>query len=115
LEGYAVSIHRVAAKKSIKLGTDFRQPKLRMARYGGDEFAIILPGMGYERCRSVVDRLSKSIVELGYFDHVSIGAALYPEEATTAEELVNLADTRMYRDKHRSKHPAYPDPPPVTS
>jgi putative transposase len=28
----AVSIHRVAAKKSIKLGTDFRQPKLRMAR-----------------------------------------------------------------------------------
>ncbi|MDI9479187.1 MAG: GGDEF domain-containing protein [Bacillota bacterium] len=86
-----------------------------VARYGGDEFAIILPGMGYERCRSVVDRLSKSIVELGYFDHVSIGAALYPEEATTAEELVNLADTRMYRDKHRSKHPAYPDPPPVTS
>jgi diguanylate cyclase (GGDEF)-like protein len=86
-----------------------------VARYGGDEFAIILPGMGYERCRSVVDRLSEAIVELGYFDHVSIGAALYPEEANTAEELVNLADTRMYREKHRSKHKAYLDPPPATS
>lgn len=74
-----------------------------VARYGGDEFAIILPGIGYKMCRSIVERLSTSIVNLGYFDHVSIGAALYPDEADTAEGLVNLADTRMYRQKRDNK------------
>lgn len=75
-----------------------------VARYGGDEFAIILPGIGYQMCRSVVDRLSSTIIGLGYFDHVSIGAALYPDEAKTAEALVNLADTRMYRHKRDNKN-----------
>lgn len=75
-----------------------------VARYGGDEFAIILPGIGYQMCRSVLDRLSSAIVNLGYFDHVSIGAALYPDEADTAEALVNLADTRMYREKRSNKN-----------
>jgi diguanylate cyclase (GGDEF)-like protein len=75
-----------------------------VARYGGDEFAIILPGISYQMCRSVVDRLSSAIVDLGYFEHVSIGAALYPDEAETAEALVNLADTRMYREKRSNKN-----------
>lgn len=74
-----------------------------VARYGGDEFAVILPGIGYHLCRSVVERLRTAIISLGYFDNVSIGAALYPDEADNAEGLVSLADTRMYREKKANK------------
>lgn len=84
-----------------------------VARYGGDEFAIILPGIGYQMCRSIVERLSTSIINLGYFNHVSIGAALYPDEADTAEGLVNLADTRMYRQKHDNKNQVVVRMPPA--
>lgn len=77
-----------------------------VARYGGDEFAIILPGMGYHLCRSIVERLRSAITDLGYFDHVSIGAALFPDEAVTVEELVNMADTRMYNQKKTHKSAA---------
>lgn len=77
-----------------------------VARYGGDEFAIILPGMGYHLCRSIVERLRSAITDLGYFDHVSIGAALFPDEAVTVEDLVNMADTRMYNQKKTHKSAA---------
>lgn len=86
-----------------------------VARYGGDEFAIILPGIGYQMCRTIIDRLETSIVSLGYFDHVSIGAALYPDEADTAESLVNLADTRMYRQKRDNKNQVVVKMPTVNS
>lgn len=74
-----------------------------IARYGGDEFAIILPGVGYKLCRAIVERLRSSIIALGYFDHVSIGAALYPDEANGIYELVDLADSRMYECKKESR------------
>ena len=105
---------RVLREIAATIKTQVRDSDL-VARYGGDEFAIVLPGIGYQRCHAAVDRLSKAIVELGYFDHVSIGAALYPEEADTAEELVNLADTRMYRQKHSNKNQVDPDQPTFTS
>jgi diguanylate cyclase (GGDEF)-like protein len=74
-----------------------------VARYGGDEFGIILPGIGYELCSTIVERLRAAIVELGYFDHVSIGTALYPDEADELYELVNLADVRMYQEKRECR------------
>lgn len=103
---------RVLREIAAAIKTQVRDSDL-VARYGGDEFAIILPGINYQMCRTVVDRLSQAIVGLGYFDHVSIGAALYPEEADTPEGLVNLADTRMYRQKHSNKNQVAPDLPPI--
>lgn len=74
-----------------------------VARYGGDEFSIILPDIGYELCSTVVERLRASIIDLGYFNHVSIGSALYPDEAEEIYQLVDLADTRMYNEKKESR------------
>lgn len=68
-------------------------------RYGGDEFAIILPEIGYNLCQNIVERLRKAIINLGYFRSVSIGTAVYPDEADNPYLLVELADKRMYAEK----------------
>lgn len=77
------------------------------ARYGGDEFVVVLPQTDEQGARLMVERLQRTIeghvflqeeginVRLG----ASAGAATYPSEAASKEALIRLADERMYRDK----------------
>lgn len=87
----------VAAMKSCIRGTDM------LVRYGGDEFVLVLPGIGAEdfsrKLRSIADKLTETIVP-GYERlslSVSIGGAL--AEGRTVEETVRQADTLMYKAK----------------
>lgn len=71
------------------------------ARYGGDEFAIILPETGAQEADSV----GRRICELLANDHeepslsVSVGIAVYPENGTTIEALLQAADRELYKMK----------------
>jgi len=76
-----------------------------VARYGGDEFAIILPNVDQDLCNSIIERLRESIIKLGHFTHVSLGCARYPDEANELHELVDLADQRMYAEKKLNRPP----------
>lgn len=79
------------------------------ARYGGDEFVIMLPECGREeaeeRLRDLQSTISRHEVRLGdgraFSIAVSIGAAVFPRDGDSAEALLAAADARMYQDKHR--------------
>jgi diguanylate cyclase (GGDEF)-like protein len=79
------------------------------ARYGGDEFVIMMPECGREEAEERLRHLQTQIREhpVRLADGrtlalaVSIGAAVFPRDGDTSEALLASADTRMYQDKHR--------------
>jgi diguanylate cyclase (GGDEF)-like protein len=81
-----------------------------LARLGGDEFAVLLP-MVHSRAdiEDVVQRLERGFDAFfsldGHLLHgsASIGIALYPEDGTTGDQLLNAADAAMYAIK-AAKH-----------
>jgi len=72
------------------------------ARYGGDEFAIILPETGAKEAdavgRRIRERLANDPEEPKL--SVSVGIAVYPENGTTIESLFQAADSALYKMKH---------------
>ena len=84
------------------------------ARYGGDEFVVILPDTDFPQARRLGERMRQLILrtpflkEEGIYARIgaSIGLATFPTEAPTKEELIQLADERMYRDKENNKEEA---------
>ena len=83
-------------KKSVR-ATDF------VARLGGDEFAVVLEGVGAEADlmkagKSILSRLQAPIRLEGRVlsAGASIGGALFPRDAGTANELFKNADTALY-------------------
>ncbi|WP_168800147.1 sensor domain-containing diguanylate cyclase [Methylophaga sp. SB9B] len=76
-----------------------------LARLGGDEFAVLLPETSPAQAQRVIetiaDAIQKPLVYLGNRLCVtaSIGMASCPQDATSADELINTADKRMYEVK----------------
>ena len=79
------------------------------ARYGGDEFVIMLPECGREEAEERLRDLQTAIKrhEVRLADGrtislaVSIGAAVFPRDGDSSEALLAAADERMYQDKSR--------------
>jgi diguanylate cyclase (GGDEF)-like protein len=86
-------------------------------RYGGDEFAVILPGANRVDAYEVAERIRRAVLELaveaGPRVSISAGVACYPEDGTTKDELVAIADQSMYLAKPSTRArdgDARPDP-----
>jgi diguanylate cyclase (GGDEF)-like protein len=71
------------------------------ARFGGDEFAIILPETSEAGARQLAERISARVAADGEWPKlsVSVGVAVYPRDGATAEKLLTAADTELYRNK----------------
>lgn len=100
-EGDRVLIFVGAALEEKARGADIP------CRIGGDEFAVILPGTSLEGAGHLSARLQQWLRDrsprrensLECRPAISIGAAEYPREAASPEELYSLADQRLYVDK----------------
>jgi diguanylate cyclase (GGDEF)-like protein len=94
-----------------KLGSCFRQ-ELRgvdlAARFGGDEFALILPNAYSEGAMIVAERVRARIeqIDVPGFGHLSasIGIATFPSHASTRAELVIAADAALYSAKRAGRN-----------
>lgn len=78
------------------------------ARFGGDEFAIILPRAGAEGALVVAERLRSRISDVGIpgVDSLSasFGVATFPVHASCRDTLVTAADQALYKAKHSGRN-----------
>jgi diguanylate cyclase (GGDEF)-like protein len=74
------------------------------ARYGGDEFAVVLPEASSEAATAVSRRICERLAKDGEVPNVtvSVGAAVFPQDGETIDALFNAADRALYGMKGRS-------------
>jgi diguanylate cyclase (GGDEF)-like protein len=98
--------HLVGSRAICRLASVLRIHSRAMdtaARYGGDEFAVVLPEAGEEAAASVSRRICERLAKDGEHPHVtvSVGAAVFPRDGETIDSLFDAADRALYGMKRR--------------
>ncbi len=73
-----------------------------VARMGGDEFVMVLPGLNLTKVGEKVEQLRQRVKQIRTDPllTLSVGQALYPQDGDKVEGLLATADVKMYQDKH---------------
>ena len=83
-----------------------------LARYGGDEFTILLIDTNHEVGLAVAERIRATVAETRFESghgspihlEISIGVATYPEDSEQRDFLLDAADKAMYLAKSRGRN-----------
>lgn len=110
--------HLVGSKLLVEMGQILIK-SLRtidiVARYGGDEFVIVLPQTTPNSAVQIAERMRRTIEQNVFLKKegyslrltASFGVASYPESAKSKEDLLRLADEAMYRVKFQTRNGVY--------
>jgi diguanylate cyclase (GGDEF)-like protein len=98
--------HLTGSRAICRLGNVLQAACRRLdtpARYGGDEFAVVLPESGAEAAAQVAQRICERLAGDGELPRltVSFGSAVYPQDGDSMEKLLTAADRGLYRMKGR--------------
>jgi len=109
---------RALAHVGSLMRSNIRQIDLA-ARYGGEEFALLLPGITRARTAQTAERLRRVVADARLTDtlpelrgvrlSISLGFALYPDDAGTAKQLIDRADrVALYAAKNGGRNRVVP-------
>ena len=100
--------HLTGSRALVRIGKILRNHSRAIdtaARYGGDEFALVLPEAGKDIASRVVFRIRERLSAEP--EHpalaVSAGIAAFPEDGDTPEKLLGAADHALYAMKHHGR------------
>ena len=83
-----------------------------VCRYGGEEMSIILPNTSAEEALFNANRINKAVAEREFYVNatetsqvtISVGVATFPQDAETAQELIEVADKGLYYAKEHGRN-----------
>lgn len=99
--------------KTSKIFMDETREQGIVCRYGGDEFAILLPDANSESILSVIDRIRKAFDKMtGLEEHftlsnkvtLSAGYSIYPDLARNKDDLIMQSDSALYQAKNMGRN-----------
>lgn len=106
--------HTAGSQLVRTVGTTLRQCVRSsdvLARYGGDEFVILMPQTSTEDALNAAERI-RTTIDMNSFDMhgkriratVSVGIASYPDCVADAEYVLEKADVALYKSKHSGRN-----------
>ena len=82
-----------------------------LCRYGGEEFSIVLPDTDREGALQVAERIRLAVEEYDFRAYeellkitISVGVAIFPDNANSVQELIDCADSALYRAKQEGRN-----------
>jgi diguanylate cyclase (GGDEF)-like protein len=101
----------VLAEVARRIQRSIRSQIDTLARFGGEEFTIVLPETGADGARIAAEKVRRVVAdspfdsaEKGLDVTLSVGLATYPEDGATPGDLLRAADRALYRAKREGRN-----------